>query len=815
MQTQKVLAELFGNVDVSPPKQQKIKKPGNANRKQKKEPTRKSDVDRVIDLIQEGTKVLVIMRGLPGSGKSFLSKRILETTVGMQHYRECVFSADDFFIRNNIYVYDASKISDAHAFCQNRAMNAMRNGVAPVIIDNTNTQIWEMKPYACVAMQYGYVMEILEPTTPWAFNDRELARKNTHSVPRVKLKEMLERYERNITPQKLMSAFSLSYKTVVPQTRRFPPMRIQEKPQFLLENKTNGKVLPKNTHESNMEMLDLLNLGDEASYVYVSDSEECTETSKTQFSIDDLFTCQYNSGEVLKPAILQFNANAEAKKTNDDVSEGSSSGSSQKGSNGTSPKQLYPELNLSAWGIDEKALQSWEMYTPIKQDTSEVSINDFSVEPETKPEMKDSECNTSAEDFSKAMRPVACFSSDVKWLNAFGREINSRGTILPMKPRKKMVTDQSSSTEDLITTSPDKENDMDQLESLFPNIPREYLREMYEKCNCDVNWTVNLLCEDGKYDDFVDSLKTTKSDVAEIEEKPQKSSSSNLGQILADGLLKLKKSFETKQEYYALGAEYARQGLNDHGSLEQPSTSKVETCRTDAGNVIAIDSDIEMDDSEFETNSNGSGSSNEQQMVEVNLGDALVSELESKLKEPGFECPKGFQPLVQIPVSLARQLYAFYVESVYQQLDAQKEVLDTLVKEDEEFAKKLQEQENNTHVRNPPPPTSQPTENFKQIMDEQYALTLYQREMEQWKNLTPDDLAAKLTKQKLYENFPTIERNVLVELWQAHGNNYSETVQTIIASNPSYEIEADVLEKPISDVALQEMQEAYRQTQVR
>lgn len=112
-----------------------------------------------------------------------------------------------------------------------------------------------------------------------------------------------------------------------------------------------------------------------------------------------------------------------------------------------------------------------------------------------------------------------------------------------------------------------------------------------------------------------------------------------------------------------------------------------------------------MYDSDLDANSDGSsgsGNSNEQQMMEINLGETLISELESKLKEPGFACPKGFLPIVQIPVNLARQLYAFYVESVYQQLDAQNEVLDTLIKEDEAFAKKLQEQENNAQLRNPP-----------------------------------------------------------------------------------------------------------------
>lgn len=80
--------------------------------------------------------------------------------------------------------------------------------------------------------------------------------------------------------------------------------------------------------------------------------------------------------------------------------------------------------------------------------------------------------------------------------------------------------------------------------------------------------------------------------------------------------------------------------------------------------------------------------------------------------------------------------------------------------------------------------------NFKQILDEQYASSLCKREIEQWKDLTPDDLAAKLTKQKLLENFPMTKGNVLVELWHHHDNNYLETVQTF------YVLKASMMEKP-------------------
>jgi len=42
-----------------------------------------------------------------------------------------------------------------------------------VIIDNTNLESWEMKPYMLMALDYGYEIEIMEPNTPWKFNGKK------------------------------------------------------------------------------------------------------------------------------------------------------------------------------------------------------------------------------------------------------------------------------------------------------------------------------------------------------------------------------------------------------------------------------------------------------------------------------------------------------------------------------------------------------------------------------------------------------------------------------------------------------------------
>ncbi|XP_054681700.1 NEDD4-binding protein 2-like 2 isoform X2 [Grus americana] len=114
-------------------------------------------------------KLLVILRGLPGSGKSTLSRILLgESRDGI------IFSTDDYFRQQDGYTYSAAQLGDAHDWNQKRAKQAMEQGKSPVIIDNTNTQAWEMKPYVEVALEKGYRVEFHEPDTWWKFDPEEL-----------------------------------------------------------------------------------------------------------------------------------------------------------------------------------------------------------------------------------------------------------------------------------------------------------------------------------------------------------------------------------------------------------------------------------------------------------------------------------------------------------------------------------------------------------------------------------------------------------------------------------------------------------------
>ncbi|XP_063285492.1 uncharacterized protein LOC134571246 [Pelobates fuscus] len=146
-------------------------------------------------------RTLVLLRGVPGSGKSTLARGLLE-----QCPDGIVFSTDDYFGQEEGYTYDVKLLGDAHNWNQNRAKRAMDDRRSPIIIDNTNIQRWEMKPYVQMAIERDYGVEFLEPDTWWKLDPSELEKRNKHGVPRDKISKMLERYEYDMTVPNVMDS---------------------------------------------------------------------------------------------------------------------------------------------------------------------------------------------------------------------------------------------------------------------------------------------------------------------------------------------------------------------------------------------------------------------------------------------------------------------------------------------------------------------------------------------------------------------------------------------------------------------------------
>tara|TARA_Y100000034_G_scaffold8165_2_gene8942 strand:+ start:13432 stop:13890 length:459 start_codon:yes stop_codon:yes gene_type:complete len=147
-------------------------------------------------------KILYIMRGLSGSGKSTLAKELGRGGV--------IFSTDDLFIENGVYKFNPGKLGLYHKQNQERAVKAMRDGISPVVIDNTHTQSWEAKPYVKAGVEHGYEVRFAQPGTDWAFDAEKLASMNTHGVPKVAIERMLARWETEMTVESCLNAKSPS-----------------------------------------------------------------------------------------------------------------------------------------------------------------------------------------------------------------------------------------------------------------------------------------------------------------------------------------------------------------------------------------------------------------------------------------------------------------------------------------------------------------------------------------------------------------------------------------------------------------------------
>ena len=119
---------------------------------------------------------LVLIRGLPGSGKSTIARAMNDH----EHYE-----ADMFFERSGEYCYDVSKIKDAHEWCQSETFKALANGKS-VVVSNTFTRHFEMEPYLTMAKTFGIEPNIIEATGNWP---------NVHGVPAEIVEKMRQRWE--------------------------------------------------------------------------------------------------------------------------------------------------------------------------------------------------------------------------------------------------------------------------------------------------------------------------------------------------------------------------------------------------------------------------------------------------------------------------------------------------------------------------------------------------------------------------------------------------------------------------------------------
>jgi predicted kinase len=167
--------------------------------------------DRIKSILREGViknslgvvvtkpdQELIIMRGIPGGGKSTKAKQLVGN--GVIHSTDDLIEVNgDYneFFANMMDNSDFSPLGQMHKSNFNNAVTSMNNGISPVIIDNTNIRANEPKNYIEAALNLGYAdnnIKFVEIGTG-GLSAEELAQRNTHGVPLDKIKSMIQAYE--------------------------------------------------------------------------------------------------------------------------------------------------------------------------------------------------------------------------------------------------------------------------------------------------------------------------------------------------------------------------------------------------------------------------------------------------------------------------------------------------------------------------------------------------------------------------------------------------------------------------------------------
>lgn len=137
-------------------------------------------------------KKLIVLRGLPGSGKSTKAAQLAKKAEN-----PIICSTDDFFVKEGKYTFVPELLHENHKKNMDRVIEALTDLTHDlIIVDNTNVKAWEYKRYLEEATKRRIETQVVVVGMPCTEDDaREYARRNTHGVPEDKVVQMWRKFQ--------------------------------------------------------------------------------------------------------------------------------------------------------------------------------------------------------------------------------------------------------------------------------------------------------------------------------------------------------------------------------------------------------------------------------------------------------------------------------------------------------------------------------------------------------------------------------------------------------------------------------------------